>query len=283
MEAELPVVLSLRLDEHHFHLWVGKEIEVAGPQADFGFGGTVEPGEHGDFGRELAAEGGVPPGGKGHGADLATLRHAANMGQGRLGVGEAGGFVEGDVIGGKIAAAGEGHEQFGAAAFHDEGVGLQSAFGTKGVEAGEGGSGIGGREVFHVEPKTAMPSGGVLDVRTETEVEGGVEVVGDIEAPRGFAKHKVQFYVAKPFALLLQLFERVATVEPEFGAVGRGIIPGDRTVQKKDCEKDSKDYYCKITPPIGAPGRFFQNFRGLFHFKQIYSMQRRRRSYMEPL
>ena len=100
-----------------------------------------------------------------------------------------------------------------------------------------------------------MPSGGVLDIRTETEVEGGVEVVGDIEAPRSFAKHKVQFYVAKPFALLLQLFERVATVEPEFGAVGRGIIPGDQTVQKKGCEKDSKDYYYKITPPDWAPGQ----------------------------
>ena len=74
--------------------------------------------------------------------------------------------------------------------------------------------------------------------------------------------------IAELFYPKFRLWEQFVEAEPEFGAVGRGIVPGDQAVQEKGRKEGSKENNDKITPGCGT-GRFVQNFQGLNHYHQF--------------
>ena len=56
--------------------------------------------------------------------------------------------------------------------------------------------------------------------------------------------------IAELFYPKFRLWEQFVEAEPEFGAEGRGIVPGDHAVQEKGRKEGSKENNDKITPRL---------------------------------
>lgn len=210
-------MLAFVLDQDYFQQLVFQHLFPFVRQKEDELAGAMLPSQQIDGAVQFGSDVRIPPVGKRNRFDRTGIHDALKFTDAAvlLGFGQLGRFLVGYIHRGVETVVGEEFQVSPLCAFDDETVFADMIFVAKSGQLLKDGILVGYRQILDVQPHASFFPLEMLEVVFDVEVEGGIQVVCDIQRVVLLAEDDIHFDVRVQVLLLVQFLQRIAPVQPE--------------------------------------------------------------------